>query len=96
MAKLSARGRTQLAAVVRTFTVPEDDEFGRQPGATIKHELRLMSDGIVLEKHVHYFPNGNKDFAYGWAVHSRWFKRQLDTSIPSRLAKQEARGYTAN
>lgn len=59
MAKLSARGRV---SVVEAFKMGmPDGECSER-----KTEKRLMSDGVLLEKHTVVFFDGNRRHTWGW------------------------------
>ena len=71
MAKLSARGRTELARIVRKETIPD--------GNTTKERrttLALMSDRTILEKFDVTYPDGMKN-SFSWKVRTRKVKADV-------------------
>jgi hypothetical protein len=89
VAKLHARGRTELARLVR-HKGPAPD------GSTVasRDTVALMSDGAVLQKYDVTFPanayEGERKHSYGW-------KTLLKTKATAERfrAHFEAKGYTA-
>ena len=91
MAKLSARGRTELARVeVRDDSPDVDVEWRRTTRA-------LMSDACVLEKlDVHFRAtglSGAHTHSYGWKVRARYTKKLDGAAVGSWVAKYEAAGW---
>ena len=86
MAKLSARGRTELARVriVREQmpgTASSSDLHG-----TGRTERTLLSDGVVLQKRTWFHADGRKDFGDGWKAYGKqnvdvdaWISRYLES-----------------
>jgi len=67
MAKLSARGRKELARVTKTETLTEEQSSVTLERTTV---LALMSDGKILQKDSVVFRSGDKH-SYGWKVRSK-------------------------
>jgi len=91
MAKLSARGRKEIARVTREWTAEERDGWGEdRPMVTVRHkrEYAFMSDGKVLRKDTAYLPKdkygSSRNFTGGWHE----FKRlRTDDPLVERNAK---------
>lgn len=66
MAKLSARGRKELARVTKVV-FPGEEELTSQR----RYTLSLMSDGVILEKIDVVFRSDGKKHSYGWKVRSK-------------------------
>ncbi len=85
MAKLTARGRTELARL-SIVEVPNDSTITRERTRMVA----LMSDGNVLEKIDVVFVDGKKH-SYGWKV--KVAAKKLDLSCGEFTAAYEAKGY---
>jgi len=95
MAKLSARGRTELARVSKTI------DLRGNPNPNLNVDLRkttyaLMSDGTLLKKmDVHFVPVPNsfssegENYSYGWKV-----EHKTKATKEEFLARMTAIGYT--
>lgn len=69
MAKLSARGRTEVFRLVRTLELkPSDDPTD---STHVRYERAYMSDRVVLEKRTYLLANGRVNHNTGWNVAGR-------------------------
>lgn len=73
MAKLTARGRTEVWRVQLIRRVPE--------GGAFRVELALMSDGNLLKKETSFAPDGKKKYDWGWKT----FRKLKKDGDPNRL-----------
>ena len=63
MAKLSARGRTEVKRVTRESLTPTSDTISWERTTVV-----LMSDGNILSKRDVKFRADNRAHSYGWVV----------------------------
>jgi hypothetical protein len=63
MAKLKARGRQEIARLVKENDLPEDRSFSHE-----KKQVALMSDGNVLKRRVLRWRDEHAPHDYGWKV----------------------------
>lgn len=98
MAKLSARGRTELARV--TKTEPRSGGFTEDDLGSVRVDLTLMSDGVVLTKTTWLKPDGKKDFDTGWKVKAKLtptarkqLRSEQQATVDRWVGQYEARGY---
>lgn len=76
MAKLTARGRTEVWRVERTTD--------SSTGGTLRVTLALMSDGNILKKMTSFTQQGKVAHSWGWTV---WRKLKKDGN-PDRLKER--------
>lgn len=93
MAKLSARGRVELARVSRTLDTPNSTLTSKE-----RYTKAYMSDGRLLTKLDVWFrpdrfdPDG-RFHSYGWKDKGK-LKPEVWNDIPGRLAVLQAQGWT--
>lgn len=78
MAKLSARGRTELLRMEKTYP----SEVGN-----MRATITLMSDGVALIKKTFISPEGKVGHSGGWKVHGRLKKGSTVEDIKASLEK---------
>lgn len=90
MAKLSARGRTEVARWTREDDSPKSDLVSWR-----RSTLALMSDGVLLEKDDVVFKPEGRRHSYGWKVARGAFHGPRDSKLTADLVEAwaEKRGY---
>lgn len=85
MAKLSARGRTELARLTRDRSIT-DELINRE-----RITLAFMSDGNILRKRDVWFRSDGRYHSYGWKVLKRLHAHD---DIDGAIADYEKKGFT--
>lgn len=67
MAKLSSRGRTELARLTKLETKDDPESLTTESKTTVA----LMSDRTILEKRDVVFRSDGKRHSYGWKVRTK-------------------------
>jgi len=93
MAKLKARGRTEIFRASKETRLDQPDEIGR---VWKKHTIALMSDGNFLDRHAtkwtdHYSPDGVRHDSGTWKVYG---KIKAELTVERALEIYAKKGYT--
>lgn len=88
MAKLSARGRKELARLSKESIPTDPDSLTNWR----KHTYAFMSDRTILQKTDVRFKHGDERHSYGWTV---WTKvKDLEGALERTIERLIAAGYT--
>ena len=98
--KLTARGRTVVARVSKVNDHDGDNRLGVPNDGTMKHELVLLSDGVIGLKTSFWSPEGKFKHSAGWKLRTKLKpenKAILKKGGPKAddLVKLWVSGYTA-